>query len=144
MPIPDLYNKINSIHTNILNKGDDTYSNILECVQKRIQESDVDLNNLINNYSDNKEKAISASEMNNNTKTLYQKDLYYTYGKIFFFILLAGCFYYFFKLSGILEPIKNIVEKVKDKVKTLKETKIPSIKLPEITAPSIKLPDGSK
>jgi len=89
MPIPELYNQINLIHTNILNKRDDTYSNILECVQKRIQESDVDLNNLINNYSDNKEKAITASEMNNNTKTLYQKDLYYTYGKIFFFIL--GC-----------------------------------------------------
>jgi len=149
MSVPELYNKINLIHSNILTKSptNNSYGDLLQCVQRRIQESDDSLNNLINNYSDNKEKSISASEMNKNSETLYQKDLYYIYGKIFFFIILAGCFYYFFKLSGVLGPIKNIVDKVvnkvKDNVKNLKETKMPSIKLPEVTA-SIKLPDGSK
>ena len=80
--------------------------------------------------------------MNNNIKVLYQTDLYYTMGKAFLFVCLIITYFYFFKISGIIDPIKNVVKSISDKASKFTENvKIPKIKLPEVTMPKIKMPE---
>lgn len=158
--VQSIYDQANSLHTQVIKltglpttdsggvrvplpdliKSQQDETELLGCIQQKLIESDVSLNNLLNNYETSKIGAITASEMNNNTKTLYQVDLYYTIGKSFLFICLFATYFYFFKITGIIEPIKNGINLVKNKVTKLTDVKMPK-NIPDITAPEIKMPE---
>jgi len=101
-----------------LNDVDPTmYSTFTKCLQQRIIAADIPLIKLINDYEINKIDANTASELNKNTMSLYQIDLYYTIGKIFLFIILILAYFYFFNGTGLIEPIKSSVKSVNDKIR---------------------------
>ena len=136
MTIQELYTDLNTKYTSDVN-NDTKYGDMLECVQKRIIDANANLNNLLNVYEDDKLNAITASELNTNTQTLYQTDLYYTYGKVLLFACLFGIYFYFFKISGIIEPLKNGLKNIKEKANKLTDVKMPEIKS-EIKIPTNK------
>ena len=137
MTVPDLYTKLDSIAPD-----NNKESEMLKCLQERVKKEDAELNNLLNNYEKNKLHAITASELNRNTSSLYKTDLYYTIGKSLLFVCLITTYFYFFRITGIIEPLKNISKKISEKVNKLTEVKVPKIKLPEVTMPTIKMPEA--
>ena len=137
--ISELYEAANRINGSSIDPTQKNYADMLGCVQQRIIDANGDLNELLNVYETNKINSITASEMNNNTKTLYQTDLYFTYCKIFLFICLIGSYVYLFRTTGILIPIQNLIKNITEKATKMKdEIKIPNIKIPEVTMPTIK------
>jgi hypothetical protein len=82
----------------------------------------------ISNYNSQKGLLDTYNEMNNTSMYYYKNDLIYVICKISFFIILLITYIYFFKLTGIIEPIKKlfatlitkgdtIINKISDKVK---------------------------
>ena len=128
------YNKldVSSFNEYIPNIDYDTYkdssNNIIDfefwqkCIttQKDISHVDLNLasiNTLLNTYNiDEQTRNDTANESNNYSMTLFQNDMYYTYGKIIFFIILIGSYIYFFRINGIIEPIMKIFNVVKTKI----------------------------
>ena len=55
---------------------------------------------------------------------IYNNDLNYTFGKILFFIVLIITYIYFFKVTGIIAPIMNLINYIKEKL----TTELPNIK----------------
>ena len=124
----------------ILNAADDIkYDSMLKCLQHQIIDKDASLNQYATNYGVNKLEAISASQRKVNSEHIYKENVVYTTSKVFMFILLIVSYIYFFKDTGILEPIKNSVNSMMNYLDKLKEIKLPTIKLPEVTMPSIKM-----
>jgi len=66
----------------------------------------------------------TSEELNNYSNYIYNNDLNYTFGKILFFIVLAITYMYFFKVTGIIAPIMNLINYTKDKI----TTELPNIK----------------
>ena len=66
----------------------------------------------------------TSEELNNYSMYIYNNDLNYTFGKILFFIVLAITYMYFFKVTGIIAPIMNLINYTKDKI----TTELPNIK----------------
>jgi hypothetical protein len=125
----------------VLNDTDPSmYDHMMECLQKQIIEKNGPLFQLTQNYGDNKLEAISASEQKLNTDIIYKDNLFYTTTKIFMFILLIAAYIYFFKDSGIFQPIKDGMNVMTTQFNKVKEIKMPNIKMPEVTMPSIKMP----
>jgi len=83
----------------------------LACLNKNmfvdIQPNILDTNKLIKNYND------TSTEINNYSMDLYKKDLDYTFGKILFLIVLIITYMYCFKLTGIIQPLMQLFEKLK-------------------------------
>ena len=85
----------------------------------------------IKNYTEQKGLLDTYDEMNNSSLYYYKNDLIYVICKISFLIILIITYIYFFKLTGMIEPIKNlfntiitkgntIINKVTDKIKNPK------------------------
>jgi len=130
----------NSLY-DVLNTTDPSiYNHMMECLQQQIIEKNAPLVQLANNYGDNKLEAISASEQKLNTDIIYKDNMFYTTSKIFMFILLIAAYIYFFKDSGIFQPIKDGVQMITTQLDKVKDIKMPKIKMPEVTMPSIKMP----
>ena len=119
----------NDFSNNIIsNTYKDSNNNIIDfsfwktCITKQKDISHVDLNlasinTLLDTYNiDEQIRTDTANESNNYSMTLFQNDIYYTYGKIIFFIILIGSYIYFFRITGILEPIMKLFNFVKTKV----------------------------
>jgi hypothetical protein len=93
-----------------------------KCISKQKKNKHVDLNldsinTILNTYNiEEQTRNDTANESNKYSMTLFQNDIYYTYGKIVFFIILIGAYMYFFKVNGIMEPIMNLFNSVKTKV----------------------------
>ena len=90
-----------------------------KCLNKNIKENVKNLKKIgkqINNWKSENENDITAKELNNYSMTLYDADLKYTFSKIFFFIVLAIVYIYFFNVNGIIEPIKKLFNLVKTKI----------------------------
>jgi len=122
----------------------ENYDTMLGCLNQRLVDLNQPLTELLNKYEKDKIKAISASELKRNTSEVYQSDLYYTVGKTLLFIILFCIYLYFFNVTGIIQPIRDGIKIVNDKLIELSEVKVPKIKLPEVTLPSIKMPNSEK
>ena len=89
-------------------------------IQKNVAHYDLNLgsiNTLLNTYNINEQiRTDTANESNNYSMTIFQNDIYYTYCKIVFFIILIGSYIYFFRITGILEPIMKLFNLVKTKI----------------------------
>ena len=106
-----------------------------QCILTKQNVSQVALNadtidSILNKYNiDEQNKIDTANESNNYSMTLYQNDIYYTYAKILFFIILICSYIYFFRITGIIEPIKELFNSAKSKL-GLNTTNILSTKIP--------------
>ena len=130
------YNINNSKDFNLYKKDDRTNYDIWFYCLSRNYVSDLDsnisnTNKLINNNNS------TSEEINNYSMTLYKKDLNYTFGKILFLIVLIATYMYCFKLTGLIQPIMQLVEKFKSITNAASDTinkQIPKIKdkIPEI------------
>ena len=127
----DLYKTLNLVDQTM-------YSTMAQCLQNRIINTDQPLINLINNYESNKIDAVTASELNKNTMSLYQIDLYYTIGKVFIFFIIALAYYYFLNGQKLVETIKTGLQTANDKITKFTEVKAPKV---EVKAPP---PSNSK
>jgi len=93
-----------------------------KCITEQKDISHVELNlssinKILNTYNiEEQNKVDTANETNAYSLTLFQNDLYYTYGKIVFFIILIGSYIYFFRINGIIQPIMNLFNFAKTKV----------------------------
>jgi predicted PurR-regulated permease PerM len=130
----------NDLYSTLQNVDKTMYSTMAQCIQNRIIESDQPLINLINNYELNKIDAVTASELNKNTMSLYQIDLYYTVGKVFIFFIIALAYYYFLNGQKIVETIKSGVQTANEKITKFTEVKAPKV---EVKAP-VPPPSNSK
>ena len=130
------YNINNSKDFNLYKKDDRTNYDVWFYCLSRNYVSDLDsnisnTNKLINNNNS------TSEEINNYSMTLYKKDLNYTFGKILFLIVLIATYMYCFKLTGLIQPIMQLVEKFKSITNAASDTinkQIPKIKdkIPEI------------
>ena len=99
----------------VINKYNDIpidYEKWVTCLSTDITNNVTNLNGIsdkINNWKSENENDITAKELNNYSMTLYDADLKYTFSKIFFFIILAIVYIYFFNVNGIIEPIKKLL-----------------------------------
>jgi hypothetical protein len=73
-----------------------------------------DINTQINDYNEynNNNLSLTFDELNNNSMYYYKTDLIYVICKISFFIVLIISYIYFFKLTGIIEPLKTLINKI--------------------------------
>ena len=135
--------EVNDVSTlySVLNETEPSMQDaMLRCLQQQIITKGDPLYQDAINYGNNKIESISAIQKKVNIDIIYQDNLFYTISKVFMFILLIGAYIYFFKDSGIFQPIKNGAKMVKENLDKVKDIKIPQIKLPEVTMPSIKMP----
>jgi hypothetical protein len=122
-PTSDLYSTLNEVDQSM-------YSTMTQCLKHRIIKSDQPLISLINNYESKKIDAVTASELNKNTMSLYQIDLYYTVGKVFIFFIIALAYYYFLNGQNLVDTIKTGVQTANDKMTKLTEVKAPKVEVP--------------
>jgi hypothetical protein len=106
----------------VLDKYNNTpidYDKWVTCLTTDISKNVTNLNGIsdqINSWKSENENDITAKELNNYSMTLYEADLKYTFSKIFYFIILAIVYIYFFKVNGIITPIMNLFNLVKTKI----------------------------
>ena len=123
------FNTFDSYITNVnYNNNVDSSNNVLNfslwntCLNKKTINSHYDLNissinTILNKYNiAENTRNDTANELNNYSMTLYKNDLYFTYGKTFFFIILICSYVYFFRINGIIEPIFNLFNIIKTKI----------------------------
>ena len=129
----ELQNTLNSIGTD----KHYLYTTFANCLQAEIFKSSQPLVDLLNNYEVNKIDAVTASEMNKNTMSLYQTDLYYTIGKVFLFFIIILAYYYFLNGEAMIGPIKAGIQSVNDKITKIANEKpvIPVNKIANATVP---------
>jgi hypothetical protein len=95
------------------------YDKWVTCLTTDISKNVTNLNsisNQINSWKNENENDITAKELNKYSMTLYDADLKYTFSKIFYFIILAIVYIYFFNVIGIITPIMNLFNLVKTKI----------------------------
>lgn len=114
----ELYATLNTVEPSM-------YTTFTKCMQDRIIDADKPLLSLINEYEDKKIDAITASEMNRNTMTLYEVDLNYTIGKIFLFIILILAYFYLLNGASLIEPIKEGIRKASNQITNFTSVKVP-------------------
>jgi hypothetical protein len=114
----ELYATLNTVEPSM-------YTTFTKCMQDRIIDADKPLLSLINDYEDKKIDAITASELNRNTMTLYEVDLNYTVGKIFLFIILILAYFYLLNGASLIEPIKQGIQKATNKITNFTSVKVP-------------------
>ena len=100
--------------------------NMLVCINNKItkDENNPNLNNisLIDNYNLINNDNETSTEMNNYSLYLYNNDLIYTYSKIILLFILAGVYFYFFKITGInLNTIIDTAKKTMDELPNIKK-----------------------
>lgn len=106
----------------VLDKYNNTpidYDKWVTCLSNDIRTNVTNLNGIsdqINSWKSENENDITAKELNNYSMTLYEADLKYTFSKIFYFIILAIVYIYFFNVNGIITPIMNLFNLVKTKI----------------------------
>ena len=93
------------------------------------------INTKVNDYTNQKGLLDTYNEMNNSSLYYYKNDLTYVISKISFFIILLITYIYFFKLTGIIEPIKNLFNTVVTKGSDFINKESEKIKIPKPTIP---------
>jgi len=133
-----------TLFTILETENENNYDIMLKCLNNQLEQSNKPTIDLINKYGKDKLNAITASEMERNVNKIYQEDLYYTIFKFFMFFILILVYIYFFKLTGIIQPIKDGMDLLGNKVSEIRDIKISKVKLPEVTMPSVKMPNSDK
>ena len=87
----------------------------------------------ITDYTVQKGLIDTYNEMNNGSLYYYKNDLKYVIFKIFFFIILIVTYIYFFKLTGIIEPVKRLINTIISKGDTFINKVTDKIKNPTAT-----------
>jgi hypothetical protein len=87
----------------------------------------------ITDYNNQKGLIDTYNEMNNSSLYYYKNDLKYVIFKIFFFIILILTYIYFFKLTGIIEPVKRLINTIISKGDTFINKVTEKIKNPPAT-----------
>ena len=109
-------NVIDTTHTPNV---DIDYDKWKQCITDDINKNNIDMNTLNTqavNWSNDHDMDDTATELNNYSMTLYDADLKYTFSKIFFFIILAIVYIFFFKVNGIITPIIALFVFIKQKI----------------------------
>ena len=114
----ELYDTLNTVEPSM-------YSTFTQCIQNRITDADKPLLSLINDYEDKKKDAITASELNRNTMSLYETDLNYIIGKIFLFIILILAYFFLLNGASLIEPIRDGIQKAGEKISNFTSVKAP-------------------
>jgi hypothetical protein len=120
------------ISTNSLTQ--EQLNDMLVCINKNITNDEnnpnvidnnitlIDKYNLINNDNE------TSNEINRYSLYLYNNDVIYTYSKIIILFILAGVYFYFFKITGInlttiidtakktIDELPNIKKKIENKI----------------------------
>ena len=92
-----------------------------------------DIYTKITEYTNQKGLIDTYNEMNNSSLYYYKNDLKYVICKIFFFIILIVTYIYFFKLTGIIEPVKKLINIIISKGDTFINKVTDKIKNPTAT-----------
>ena len=87
----------------------------------------------ITEYNNQKGLIDTYNEMNNSSLYYYKNDLKYVIFKISFFIILIVTYIYFFKLTGIIEPVKRLINTIISKGDTFINKVTDKIKNPTAT-----------
>jgi hypothetical protein len=117
----------NDLYKTLNNTAEDMYPTLVQCLQDRITDGDEPLLKLLNSYESKKKDAVTASELNKNTMTLYQIDLYYTIGKIFMFLIILLAYYYFLNGQNMVSTIQTGIQTANEKLTKFTEAKPPKM-----------------
>jgi hypothetical protein len=66
----------------------------------------------MNDFMEVENRTDTANEMDENTRSIYIKDMLYLFFKLLMFVILGGVFYYLFKNQNSSEMVSQITEKV--------------------------------
>jgi hypothetical protein len=66
----------------------------------------------MNDFMEVENRTDTANEMDENTRSIYIKDMMYLFFKLLMFVILGGVFYYLFKNQNSSEMVSQITEKV--------------------------------
>lgn len=91
------------------------------CLNKKTNEVRVRLDKMINQYQNRNDNLSTAEEANSETMNLYMKDYYYVLSKGVLYLIVMGCFIYFFGINNLVEGIKTTGEVIKDKAVIIKD-----------------------
>lgn len=91
------------------------------CLNKKIEAVRASMNKLINQYQLRNDNLNTAQEANTETMNLYMKDYYYIVSKGILYLIVMGCFIYFFGVNNLVEGIKTTSEVIKDKAVVIKD-----------------------
>ena len=91
------------------------------CLNKKIEDVRVRMNKMINQYQNRNDNLSTAEEANNETMKMYVKDYYYVVSKGILYLIVMGCFIYFFGINNLVEGIKTTGEVIKDKAVVMKD-----------------------
>jgi hypothetical protein len=91
------------------------------CLNKKIEDVKKRLALLINQYQTRNNKLITAEQANIETMNLYMTDYYYIISKGILYLIVMGCFIYFFGINNLIEGIKTSSVVIKDKAVQLKD-----------------------
>ena len=92
-----------------------------ECLNKKITAVRVSIDKMINQYQIRNDNLSTAEEANNETMKLYVKDYYYVVSKGILYLIVMGCFIYFFGINNLVQGIKTTSEVIKDKAVAMKD-----------------------
>lgn len=91
------------------------------CLNKKITEVRGRMDKLINQYQTRNDNLNTAEEANSETMKLYMKDYYYIISKGILYLIVMGCFIFFFGINNLVEGIKTTGEVIKDKAVIIKD-----------------------
>lgn len=91
------------------------------CLNKKIADVRVSMDKLLNQYQLRNDNLNTAEEANNETMKMYMKDYYYIILKGILYLIVMGCFIYFFGINNLVEGIKTTGEVIKDKAVVIKD-----------------------
>ena len=101
--------------------------NYNKCLEDKIKLVDEDMSKLIHTNQSKNDTLISAEKINDDTMKMYINDYYYVMTKGIVYLLIMGCFIYFFGISNLINGIKTTGEVVKNKVNVIKDSHILTI-----------------
>ena len=92
-----------------------------ECLNRKIEKVRTSLDKMINQYQRRNDNLSTAEQANTETMKLYMKDYYYVVSKGILYLIVMGCFIYFFGINNLVEGIKTTGEVIKDKAVVIKD-----------------------
>ena len=95
-----------------------------ECLNKKIENVRVSMDKMINQYQRRNDNLSTAEQANSETMNMYMKDYYYVVSKGILYLIVMGCFIYFFGINNLVEGIKTTGEVIKDKAVVMKDKAI--------------------
>jgi hypothetical protein len=108
-----------------------------ECLNKKIGDVRASMDRMLNQYQTRNNNLGTAEQANIETMNLYMKDYYYVILKGIIYLIVMGCFIYFFGINNLVQGIKTTGEVIKDKALIIKDKAI------ELKDKAIELQDKS-